>query len=64
MLEELIKLIKKSFLIENDKKEELINVIYEKDDIFKENLLELLKNEKQLIIQSLKEYKNRANTDI
>jgi hypothetical protein len=64
MLEELIKLIKKSFLIENDKKEELINIIYEKDDIFRENLFNLLKNEKQLIIQSLKEYKNRVNTDI
>ncbi len=45
-------------------KEELLNIIYQKDDIFKEQLFEVLQNEKQLIIQSLKEYKNRADTDI
>lgn len=53
-------LIQNSFFLTKEQKEYFLEIIKEKDDIYIKKLYEYLQNEKNFILECLKEFKNRS----
>jgi hypothetical protein len=58
-MESLEEEIKNSFFLNEDQKRFFLNIISKKDDIFLQKLRKILKTEKDFLLKSLIEYKNR-----